>query len=536
MLSIFFSVVFGSRYQFSGWLISLQNCSETSNFVTDPLSDPSTLRWKRLESRRPSPIGIVMDSDGDDDDDDDVSVASTPVRRQESISGQQAQRRTRSLDDFSVLESLSDIIFSEKDYSANISPIALPGLGKMVDSPLDDQGLMKPQAQAAAHVVPNDSPRAKGVSPDPSSEELASFTWVRGARTSASPETPSPWESPKTKTSNGIQEPRSSFWNRSPIAKGVKDAIWSKRVGTPTRPDAAAKRHGAPATPTRTDSSMKRGSINVPPSTPPRTDPAVRRASINGAPPSTTPTRTEFMRRSSSHLPPSTPTNRPEFSRRCSTPTRLEGFGRRQPTPTKGEPITWRNPSPTRTPMQSNSEESQGDSRRSLKSRSASFSTGQGSSDEEVYFEFRAPRIGKLGLVINSSPLTGPMVEQVKDYSTLFGCILAGDKIVEVDGVETSHMTIKEVTKRLTGKYGIRATSNEVKIKVARVREREWNDDDRRSVHSHGSASLDSFSSQHRRNHSDPEPLLDRLSLNSQSEQRLSSYSYSNHSKPGEEV
>ena len=86
--------------------------------------------------------------------------------------------------------------------------------------------------------------------------------------------------------------------------------------------------------------------------------------------------------------------------------------------------------------MQSNSEESQGDSRRSLKSRSASFSTGQGSSDEEVYFEFRAPRIGKLGLVINSSPLTGPMVEQVKDYSTLFGCILAGDKIVEVDGVE----------------------------------------------------------------------------------------------------
>ena len=136
------------------------------------------------------------------------------------------------------------------------------------------------------------------------------------------------------------------------------------------------------------------------------------------------------------------------------------------------------------------------------------------------------------------------MVEQVKDYSTLFGRIHAGDRIVEVDGVETSHMSIKDVTKRLAGKYGIRPANGEVKIKVARIREREWNDsDERRSIQSHDSASgegsVESFYSYHRRNHSDPGEPLERLSLTSMTaEHRLSSHSYtcSNPSKSGEEV
>lgn len=529
-----FKASIGNRIRPSATNDLAEYLSETSDFVIDPMNDPATLQWRRLESRRPSPIGIVMDSD-----DDDVSVASTPVRRQNSMTDSQIHRKTKSLDDYNILESHSDIAFSEKEekeFLANISPMALPGLGNMTaDSPYYDEELAKSQT-TFAHVVPNDSPKGEIASPD------NSITWVRAAKTVASSETPTPWgnasqpQSAKAKTSSGgLQETRPSFWKRSPMAKGVKDAIWSKRVGNPT-----TTRNGVPATPTRPDMPQRRGSPNLPPSTPPRTDFAMRRSSMNGPPPSTPPTRAEYIRRASGCLPPSTPGSKPDSTRRSSTPTRLEGFGRRLTTPSNGEQTKWRNPSPTRFSMHSNSEESHSESRHSvLKNGSASFSTGHGSSDHEerVYFDFRAPRIGKLGLVINSSPQTGPVVEQVKDYSTLFGCVHVGDRIVEVDGAETSHMTIKEVTKRLAGKYGIRANYNEVKIKVSRGREREWNEDDRYSVHSAGSASLGSYASPHQRIHSDPDTLSARLSLNNnRSDQGLSLQNYSNHSKPGEEV
>lgn len=314
-----------------------------------------------------------------------------------------------------------------------------------------------------------------------------------------------------------VPEPKNSFWNRSPIAKGVKDAIWSRRIGTPTR-------GGAPPTPTRNELQGRRPFIGVPPSTPTSTR-------LSAQLPATPRLEVPAARRSLSHFSlPATPT-RPELhpARRAATPTRLDIMGRRVPTPTRAEQGPRRSTSPSGSvPRKTNSEESHSESRRSsLRSRSESFGTAQGSIEEEDYFEFRAQRIGKLGLVINSSPQTGPMVEQVKDYSTLFGRINAGDRIVEVDGVETSHMSTKDVTKRLAGKYGIRSATGDVRIKVARIREREWNDDEqdeRRSVKSNISAggSVDSFYSYHRRNHSDPEQFLDRSSLNSVNEQRLS--------------
>ena len=500
--------------------------SETSDFMTDPYTsaDPYTSRWTRLESRRPSPIGIVMDSDGDDDE---RSVSSTPVRLQsDSFSETQPHRKTKSLDDCSILDSLSDIIVSSDDYEANmanISPIAMPTLHRKMEPPSKMQKRL-----SSLPLLPNDSPSSNAPSPDHYNALSPDITLERVERDH--PETPPARNKPETKN---------SFWNRSPIAKGVKEAIWStKRSGTPTR-------SGAPATPTRAETQARRGLISTPLLTPTRNDMSARRSLANGGRPST-PDRAEFpaVRRGSfNNIPSSTPTNRSELpaNRRSATPTRLEMMGRRIPTPMRGEQGPRRSASPvSRAFMKSSSEESQGDSRRSLRSRSASFSTAQESIEEEVHYEFRAQRIGKLGLVINSSPQTGPMVEQVKDYSTLFGRILAGDRIIEVDGLETSNMSIKEVTKRLAGKYGIRSNSGEVRIKVARIRERHWNDDDRRSVNSDGSGaadSVDSFYSSHRRNHSDPEPILTRLALNSISEHhRLASYSQSNHSKSGEEV
>lgn len=511
-----------------------------SNILMDPFTDPYS-SWRRFESTRPSPIGIVVDSD--EADDDEISVASTPVRLTESSSELTGthpdRRRIRSLDSC-ILESLSDIVVSsDLEYESAISPIAIPPL--LGRSPL---ALDSPNARTtllgSLPFEQGDSPtKLTAVSPD--RDDDMGMHWERNQR--GAPETPTlrgGSSHSRSRQLGGLaasQEGRNSFWNRSPIAKGVKDAIWSsKRIGTPTK-------GSAPPTPTRTEPYQRRSLVGAPPSTPTR-DVAARRL----VPPPSTPTSTRLdlpiVRRGSSFNlgPPSTPPSRPDVpgAWRSSTPTRLEMMGRRQTPPATGRAEQGRSSSPTRIVMQSHSYDSQGNSRGSERS-SASFSTARESLAEEVVFEFRAQRIGKLGLVINSTPQTGPMVEQVKDYSTLFGRIHAGDRIVEVDGVETSSMSIKDVTKRLAGKYGIRTATGEVRIKVSRYafRERDWNDsDERRSVNSNvsGGGSVDSFYSYHRRNHSDPEPSLDRLSLNSGGEQRLSFQSHSGVSKSGEEV
>ena len=74
----------------------------------------------------------------------------------------------------------------------------------------------------------------------------------------------------------------------------------------------------------------------------------------------------------------------------------------------------------------------------------------------EVQLVFEAPCKGKLGLVIQCATKRGPTVNFVKDYSPLLGKILPGDRLVNIGGVKTSHMTISDVTSLLSGQQSLR--------------------------------------------------------------------------------
>ncbi len=80
-----------------------------------------------------------------------------------------------------------------------------------------------------------------------------------------------------------------------------------------------------------------------------------------------------------------------------------------------------------------------------------SFSTGH-------LYTFQAPTSGKLGIIIQSKASSAPTVFQVKDYSPLLGQVKPGDKIVRVDGMDTSQMKTNEITdflaKRRSNSYG----------------------------------------------------------------------------------
>lgn len=511
-----FRSVLGNRDRPSATSDLAEYLNATSNFVSDPLFNKN-----RLESGRPSPLGIVMDSD-----DDDVSIASTPVQRQDSISRPQL-RKTRSLDDVCALESLGDVVISEYEYAANISPIE-PAI--LEDSSVSHQELVRPNH----NVVPCDSPGGKSLSSEHSGEEAMAFTWIRAARTSATPETPrQPYNHPssaKAKSTVNPQEQKASFWKRSPLAKGVKDAFWSKKnAGVAVLPTANNIRRNSSAN----------NLLQIPPSPPPNLnrnhDRATRRGSMN-TPPPTPPPRNARTQERDSKLPPPTPNdNQSDFQRQSLTPTQLEGSSKYKSNPARSELSRWQNPSPSRERNCIN--ESQGGiKKRFLKSRSASFGTGRGASaEEEAILEYRAPRIGRLGLLINASTSnkTGPIVEAVKGYSTLFGCVHPGDKIIEVDGVNTVHLTIQEVLKLLSGTNGMRSDARDLNIKVARsTRER---NEDRASLNSHGSGNQTSSFTPHRRNQSDHGQYLDRLSLNGHSDHSLSNYSYNMYSNSEDE-
>lgn len=69
--------------------------------------------------------------------------------------------------------------------------------------------------------------------------------------------------------------------------------------------------------------------------------------------------------------------------------------------------------------------------------------------------EFDAPRNGQLGLVIESDDFTGLVVYSVKDYSPLLGLVQKGDKIVQVDGKNTSLCNLTDMSRLLSTKPGI---------------------------------------------------------------------------------
>jgi hypothetical protein len=82
----------------------------------------------------------------------------------------------------------------------------------------------------------------------------------------------------------------------------------------------------------------------------------------------------------------------------------------------------------------------------------------------DVRLEFEAPRKGQLGLVIEARPQVGPTVHAIKDYSPLFGRVKRGDKIVEVDGKNTTHSNLTEITKLLAVRPGRRGSNLRIVI------------------------------------------------------------------------
>jgi hypothetical protein len=77
---------------------------------------------------------------------------------------------------------------------------------------------------------------------------------------------------------------------------------------------------------------------------------------------------------------------------------------------------------------------------------------------------FHAPK-GKLGLVLECSTESTPIVAKVKDYSPLLDQVLPGDKIVMIDSTSTAKMGMHDVLSLLEGKTS-RATS--VRLQVHR--------------------------------------------------------------------
>jgi len=87
-----------------------------------------------------------------------------------------------------------------------------------------------------------------------------------------------------------------------------------------------------------------------------------------------------------------------------------------------------------------------------------SFSTGH-------LYSFQAPTSGKLGIIIQSKGSSAPTVFQVKDYSPLLGQVKPGDKIVGVDGIDTSQMNTNEITD-LLAKRRSNSNGKNRKIKI----------------------------------------------------------------------
>jgi hypothetical protein len=82
--------------------------------------------------------------------------------------------------------------------------------------------------------------------------------------------------------------------------------------------------------------------------------------------------------------------------------------------------------------------------------------------------EFKVPRAGQLGLVIEARTRTGPVVHSVKDYSPLFGKIMKGDRICEIDGKNQKGSTLSDVMHLLASKPGRLLSNANLKLVVER--------------------------------------------------------------------
>lgn len=71
--------------------------------------------------------------------------------------------------------------------------------------------------------------------------------------------------------------------------------------------------------------------------------------------------------------------------------------------------------------------------------------------DDEERIEVRAPP-GKLGMVIDTPNGGMPIVHAIRDNSTLVDKIRIGDKLISVDGEDTTNMTALRVSKLISNK------------------------------------------------------------------------------------
>ena len=94
----------------------------------------------------------------------------------------------------------------------------------------------------------------------------------------------------------------------------------------------------------------------------------------------------------------------------------------------------------------------------------SSFGTNTSLEDEGTMMTFQAPK-GKLGLVLECSTESTPIIAKVKDYSPLLDQVLPGDKIVMIDNTPTDKMGMRDVMSLLEGKI---TKSTSVRLKVFR--------------------------------------------------------------------
>ncbi|KAL7567117.1 hypothetical protein ACA910_009445 [Epithemia clementina (nom. ined.)] len=122
-------------------------------------------------------------------------------------------------------------------------------------------------------------------------------------------------------------------------------------------------------------------------------------------------------------------------------------------------------PTPAPTHVRSNS---QGSNHVRSSSRTSSASSGGGPSFSEdgTLETFEAPAKGKLGLLIEQQPFKGVVITKVKDYSPLLGQIMPGDRIVNVNGTRTDHLSLNDVLKIMSN--GSKNWNGMIRITVLR--------------------------------------------------------------------
>lgn len=86
-------------------------------------------------------------------------------------------------------------------------------------------------------------------------------------------------------------------------------------------------------------------------------------------------------------------------------------------------------------------------------------------SDGECFYIFEASHRGYLGLAIEPCR-RGTRIQAVKDHSPLFGLVEPGDRIVEIDGVETTYKTTAGVAEMLRRKKG---RNKKIRLTIART-------------------------------------------------------------------